>query len=88
MRYLIAGNVALLASRNIKKIKGNVVRIEAVGISPIAENATVGAGSIVGEKEVSEGTVSVRREGVDQGSMTAEDFVQYIKSAVAEELKN
>lgn len=41
MRYLIAGNVALLASRNIKKIKGNVVRIEAVGISPIAENATV-----------------------------------------------
>ena len=44
--------------------------------------------AIVGEKEVSEGTVSVRREGVDQGSMTAEDFVQYIKSAVAEELKN
>ncbi len=42
--------------------------------------------AIVGEKEASEGTVSVRREGVDQGSMTAEQFVQYINSAVAEEL--
>ena len=42
---------------------------------------------IVGEKEASEGTVSVRREGVDQGSMSAEQFVQYLKSAVAEELK-
>lgn len=44
--------------------------------------------AIVGEKELAEGTVSVRREGVDQGSMTAEQFVDYIKSAVAEELKN
>lgn len=44
--------------------------------------------AIVGEKELAEGTVSVRREGVDQGSMTAEQFVNYIKSAVAEELKN
>ena len=42
--------------------------------------------AIVGEKEVADGTVSVRREGVDQGSMTVEQFVQYIKAAVAEEL--
>ena len=42
--------------------------------------------AIVGEKEASEGTVSVRREGVDQGSMTMEQFVQYINSAIAEEL--
>ena len=42
--------------------------------------------AIVGEKEASEGTVSVRREGVDQGAMTAEQFVEYIKTAVAEEL--
>ena len=42
--------------------------------------------AIVGEKEASEGTVSIRREGVDQGTMTMEQFVQYINSAVAEEL--
>ena len=42
--------------------------------------------AIVGEKEAAEGTVSVRRRGEDQGSMTAEEFVNYIKSAVAEEL--
>ena len=42
--------------------------------------------AIVGEKEASEGTISVRREGVDQGYMSAEQFVEYIKSAVAEEL--
>ena len=42
--------------------------------------------AIVGEKEASEGTISVRREGVDQGSTSAEQFVEYIKSAVAEEL--
>ncbi len=42
--------------------------------------------AIVGEKEASEGTISVRREGVDQGSMTVEQFVQYINSAIAEEL--
>lgn len=42
--------------------------------------------AIVGEKEASEGTISVRREGVDQGSMSAEQFVEYIKSAVTEEL--
>ena len=42
--------------------------------------------AIVGEKEASEGTISVRREGVDQGSMSMEQFVQYLKAAVAEEL--
>ena len=44
--------------------------------------------AIVGEKEVAEGTVSIRKEGVDQGSMTVEQFVEYINAAVAEELKN
>ena len=42
--------------------------------------------AIVGEKEVADGTVSVRREGVDQGTMTLDKFVEYIKTAVAEEL--
>ena len=41
---------------------------------------------IVGEKEAAEGTVSVRREGVDKGSMSVEQFVEYIKTAIAEEL--
>ena len=41
---------------------------------------------IVGEKEVADGTVSVRREGVDQGSMTVEGFIEYINKAIAEEL--
>ena len=41
---------------------------------------------IVGEKEATEGTVSVRREGVDQGSMSVDNFVNYLKAAVAEEL--
>ena len=41
---------------------------------------------IVGEKEAAEGTVSVRREGQDQGSMSAADFVKYINAVVAEEL--
>ena len=44
--------------------------------------------AIVGEKEATEGTVSVRREGVDQGSMSAEQFVEYLIAAQAEELKN
>ena len=44
--------------------------------------------AIVGEKEVNEGTVSVRREGVDEGSMPADKFVEYIKSAIADELKD
>jgi len=43
--------------------------------------------AVVGEKEVAEGLVSVRREGVDQGSMTIADFIKYIETAVAEELK-
>ena len=42
--------------------------------------------AIVGEKEVADGTVSVRREGVDQGTMTLDKFVEYIITAVAEEL--
>ena len=41
---------------------------------------------IVGEKEVADNTVSVRREGVDQGSMTVEGFIKYIQDAVKEEL--
>ena len=41
---------------------------------------------IVGEKEAADGTVSVRRDAVDQGSMTVEGLVQYIRAAVAEEL--
>ena len=42
--------------------------------------------AIVGEKEVNEGSVSVRKEGVDQGSMSVEDFVKYIQATVADEL--
>ena len=42
--------------------------------------------AIVGEKEATEGSVSVRREGVDQGSMSIQQFIDYIKSAIAEEL--
>ena len=41
---------------------------------------------IVGEKEVAEGTVSVRREGADAGSMSVDAFGGYFKAAVAEEL--
>jgi len=41
---------------------------------------------IVGEKEAAEGTVSVRREGTDQGSMSVDNFINYFKAAVAEEL--
>ena len=41
---------------------------------------------IVGEKEVAEGTVSVRRNGADAGSMSVDGFVEYFKAAVAEEL--
>ena len=42
--------------------------------------------AIVGEKEVAEGTVSVRHNAVDQGSMTVEGLVSYIAAAVKEEL--
>ena len=41
---------------------------------------------IVGEKEAAEGTVSFRKEGVDQGSLSTSDFIQYIKKTVEEEL--
>ena len=44
--------------------------------------------AVVGEKEAADGTVSVRRDGVNVGTMAAEDFVKYIKAAMAEELKN
>jgi len=43
--------------------------------------------AVVGEKEAADGTVSVRRDGVNVGTMAAEDFVKYIKAAMAEELK-
>ena len=42
--------------------------------------------AIVGEKEVAEGTVSVRHNAVDQGSMTVEGLVDYIAASVKEEL--
>ena len=41
---------------------------------------------IVGEKEVAEESVSVRRGAVDQGSMSVPAFVEYIRKSVAEEL--
>ena len=41
---------------------------------------------IVGEKEVADGTVSVRQEGVDKGTMTIDGFTDFFKAAVAEEL--
>ncbi len=41
---------------------------------------------IVGEKEVADGTVSVRQEGIDKGSMTLDGFINFFKAAVAEEL--
>ena len=44
---------------------------------------------IVGEKEMAEGTVSVRRQGQgDQGTMTKEDFIKKISQEVADMLKN
>ena len=44
--------------------------------------------AIVGEKEVGGNAVSVRHEGADKGSMSVEQFIDYIKSAIADELKN
>jgi threonyl-tRNA synthetase len=41
---------------------------------------------IVGEKEVAEQSVSVRRGAVDQGSMSVQGLVDYVRAAVAEEL--
>ena len=42
---------------------------------------------IVGEKEVADGTVSVRREGSDAGTMKLDDFVKWFKAEVAKELE-
>ena len=42
---------------------------------------------IVGEKEVADGTVSVRREGADAGTMKLDDFVKWVKAEVAKELE-
>ena len=42
---------------------------------------------IVGEKEVADGTVSVRREGTDAGTMKLDDFVKWFKAEVARELE-
>ena len=42
---------------------------------------------IVGEKEMEEGTVSVRRQGgKDEGSMKTEDFIALVKKEVDEML--
>lgn len=41
---------------------------------------------IVGEKEIADGTVSVRQDGVDKGSMTLDGFKEYFNAALAEEL--
>ena len=37
-------------------------------------------------KEVAEGTVSVRKEGADAGTMKVEDFIAWFKAEVAREL--
>ena len=42
---------------------------------------------IVGEKEVADGTVSVRREGADAGTVKLDDFVKWFKAEVAKELE-
>ena len=42
--------------------------------------------AIVGEKEVEQGTVSVRKEGADAGTMKVEEFVEWLKAQMAEEL--
>ena len=44
--------------------------------------------AIVGEKEVGDGSVSVRMEGVDKGSMSLEEFGSWLKSTMAQELAN
>ena len=43
--------------------------------------------AIVGEKEVADGTVSVRREGADAGTMKEDDFIKWFKAEVARELE-
>ena len=42
---------------------------------------------IVGEKEMNEGTVSVRRQGgIDAGSMPVEDFIALVSDEVRSQL--
>ena len=41
---------------------------------------------IVGEKEAASGCVSVRRDGVDKGVVTVQEFIDRFKAAVAGEL--
>ena len=42
---------------------------------------------IVGEKEMTEGTVSVRKQGgQDEGSMSVENFIERINREVADQL--
>ncbi len=42
---------------------------------------------IVGEKEMTEGTVSVRKHGgIDMGSMPAEDFLTLVSNEIKEQL--
>ena len=42
---------------------------------------------IVGEKEMQENAVSVRRQGgIDEGSMPVEDFIELVKKEVADQL--
>lgn len=43
--------------------------------------------AIVGEKEVADGTVSVRRKGADAGTMKVDDFIKWFKAEVARELE-
>ena len=43
--------------------------------------------AIVGEKEVADGTVSVRREGADAGTMKVDDFIKWFKAEAAKELE-
>ena len=42
--------------------------------------------AIVGEKEMADGTVSIRRDGVDKGSMTVDAFIARFKEITSEEL--
>ena len=42
--------------------------------------------AIVGEKEVADGTVSVRYEGADKGSMSVEEFTKWISDLQKSEL--
>jgi len=41
---------------------------------------------IVGEQEQAQGTLSIRKDGVNQGSKTVEEFVDWFKETVKAEL--